>query len=289
MDLILSSLFSSEWILAFQLGFIACITLAVAKSKGYFQFRSKLPFNPPVPFVALVQVFGIYFISLFGLNSALYYVFKFFFPSITLDSIQAWISFLSLGSTCLFLICFLFFKYRDLFREILKSKNSSSSVLHDIGLGIATWLVGFPIVILFNHLLELFLKILSQSTPPKQVAVDHLLSAFSTPYFLLSLITLVVFAPIVEELLFRGFLQNWFKKYTGKKSAILLTSLCFAVLHYSSSQGLSNISLIPALFFLSCFIGFVYERQSSLISPLVMHAFFNASNVISIIFFEGAL
>jgi membrane protease YdiL (CAAX protease family) len=51
----------------------------------------------------------------------------------------------------------------------------------------------------------------------------------------------------------------------------VLTSLFFAILHPPTH--------IPALFFLSCGLGYAYERSGSLFRPILMHVFFNGFSV----------
>ncbi|MHC4881569.1 MAG: lysostaphin resistance A-like protein [Planctomycetota bacterium] len=82
----------------------------------------------------------------------------------------------------------------------------------------------------------------------------------------------VLIVPVFEELLFRGFLQTSLRSVSGKPwVAIVLTSLFFSVLHPPTH--------IPALFMLSCGLGYAYERSGSLFRPILMHVFFNGFSV----------
>jgi membrane protease YdiL (CAAX protease family) len=111
----------------------------------------------------------------------------------------------------------------------------------------------------------------------EQVAVRYLKMALDSPPLLLTaLFIILIAAPFIEELLFRGFLQNWLKSILGAKSAILIASFCFALFHLSASQGIGNISLAISLFSFSCFLGFIYERQRSLLASIGLHMTFNA-------------
>ena len=89
-------------------------------------------------------------------------------------------------------------------------------------------------------------------------------------------ILVVIFAalivPIFEELLFRGFFQTSLRALSDSPcAAIVLTSAFFAILHPPTH--------IPALFMLSCGLGYAYERSSSLLRPILMHIFFNGFSV----------
>lgn len=123
---------------------------------------------------------------------------------------------------------------------------------------------------------------------PDQVAVKFLKMTFEYPlYLLLSVFSIVVLAPLIEETLFRGFLQTFIRQHLGSKQAIWITSACFSFFHYSSEQGLGNIPIIGSLFVLALFLGYLYERQGTLIAPMALHASFNAISVMNIYFFGG--
>jgi len=84
----------------------------------------------------------------------------------------------------------------------------------------------------------------------------------------------VVIVPIFEELLFRGFFQTSLSSDSGKPwVAIVVTSAFFALMH------VPNYTHMPALFFLSCGLGYAYERSGSLFRPILMHVFFNGFSV----------
>jgi membrane protease YdiL (CAAX protease family) len=69
----------------------------------------------------------------------------------------------------------------------------------------------------------------------------------------------------------------------GTKAAILLTSLAFALFHYSGSQEIGNVSLIASLFTFALFLGFIYEKQSSLFASIGLHMTFNLASALRIL------
>lgn len=82
----------------------------------------------------------------------------------------------------------------------------------------------------------------------------------------------VLIVPIFEEMLFRGFLQTALRSLTRSPwAAIGLTSVLFSILHPPTH--------ILALFFLSCGLGYAYERSGSLFRCILMHIFFNGISV----------
>lgn len=87
---------------------------------------------------------------------------------------------------------------------------------------------------------------------------------------LLSVLTLVVAAPIVEELLFRGFLlQRWAVKW-GIRPAILVSSILFGLLHVNPI-GLTMFGLMMAV---------IYIRSRQLWVTILAHSFNNAIAVL---------
>ncbi len=88
----------------------------------------------------------------------------------------------------------------------------------------------------------------------------------------LMFVFLVLIAPVFEEMLFRGLLQSVIRGLTpGPWAAIVITSVFFAVSH--------PLTHLPALFVLSCCMGYAYEKSGSLLRPIFIHVLFNAANI----------
>src|SRR5690606_19586851 len=136
-------------------------------------------------------------------------------------------------------------KNLSLIRQIFKQSTPfQKSIGYDFFLGVSTWIISFPIVTILGELLDYFIIEVFQYSYKEQVAVRYLKAMQNDGLLLsLALFAILILAPIIEEFLFRGVLQNAFKKSMGYKAAILLSSFSFALFHYSPSQGASNISL----------------------------------------------
>lgn len=168
------------------------------------------------------------------------------------------------------------------------SGDKPTTIGFDMSLGAMTWILSFPTIILINQLGELFIYWVFGLKGFPQVAVQYLQRSLASPlYFVIALITIIILAPILEEYIFRGFLQSWFKKHFGSKPAILLPAVCFALFHFAPSQGVSNFPLIFSLFVFALYLGFVYERQRSLFAPIALHMTFNAVSVLRIVFINS--
>jgi uncharacterized protein len=81
---------------------------------------------------------------------------------------------------------------------------------------------------------------------------------------------IAIAAPLVEELLFRGLLQNAFARRMPIWAAILLSSLFFAAVHLQPYA-------IPGLMSLSIAFGYLYHRTGSLRMNIMLHMANNAA------------
>jgi len=84
-------------------------------------------------------------------------------------------------------------------------------------------------------------------------------------------LSVVVLAPLAEELTYRVLLQGWCQSQISPWQAILFSSVIFSLVH-----GLPD--CFP-LFPLALILGYVYYRRRSILSVVVIHALFNAMNL----------
>ncbi len=91
-------------------------------------------------------------------------------------------------------------------------------------------------------------------------------------------LSLVLLYPTIEEIAFRGLLQELLRDYVSRRSlgpltiANLLTSVLFAGLHF-----IYHAPLWAALvFFPSLVFGFFKDRTRRLLAPVILHVFYNA-------------
>ncbi|GHV01872.1 hypothetical protein FACS1894159_10250 [Bacteroidia bacterium] len=83
-----------------------------------------------------------------------------------------------------------------------------------------------------------------------------------------AIVTTILVAPILEEVLFRGMVQEAVMRRWGGFAGIFTGSAIFAVVHGIPQQ-------VIAAFFVSLAIGYVYMRTRSLVAVMVIHAFNN--------------
>lgn len=91
----------------------------------------------------------------------------------------------------------------------------------------------------------------------------------------------VIAAPIVEEIIFRVFLQSALLRATGRTWwAILITSALFALVHLGGGISPSQAQALAPLFILGMAMGIAYERTRRVAVPITMHAAFNIVNLL---------
>jgi len=265
----------------------------LAYSKGFYRLPEY--FDKETPRITNTQLFGVF--ALYFLLSVV--AVRFFMayllsslrqanPDLTVlpISVQTGIQFFMLAFLAFLMQWFIFKQDKLAFGKLWKDKNQSpSSIAKDFGIGAFTWILSFPIVTVIGNMIDTALKSLIQFEPFEQNAVKFVKVAIkSSLSFTFAFLCVLILAPLVEEFLFRGVLQTYFKKRVGPKAAILLSALIFALFHYSIGHGLSNVSLILSLMILGTFLGFLYERQRSLWAPLGLHIAFNAISALRILF-----
>jgi CAAX protease family protein len=91
--------------------------------------------------------------------------------------------------------------------------------------------------------------------------------AFSTPGLIQHLFLVVFVAPVIEEIVFRGFLYRAWEREWGWVASTLLTSVVFGLYHPH----------FFAAFFASIIYVCLYRRTGTLWAPIVVHGIFNLS------------
>ncbi len=234
----------------------------------------------PVRFVHVIGAFAIY-LSI-GLGGG--FLFGAFPPS---TGAICWLNFL----VTLFSLCALVLYCRvispSVCQGILRNPATPPHFAQDLGYGLYSLVFAFPLFLITSALLDWFIRAaLHIQELPDQIAVRFLKMTFATPlYFSLTALSLILFVPCIEELLFRGFLQSWLRKRLGPRVAIVLTAFCFSFFHYAGDQGAANLLVIGSLLPLALFLGFIYEKQNSLLASITLHASFNGISIFNLYFF----
>lgn len=126
-----------------------------------------------------------------------------------------------------------------------------------------------------------------QGTPPPEVAHKTLEKLAAGPWgseghdnqgiwWWLVVATVTLGAPLVEEIIYRGFLQSALAHAFGNRwLSIIVTSALFTIVHI----GVADWRALPVLLCLGFGLGVTYERSGRLLAPILIHSVFNAANV----------
>jgi membrane protease YdiL (CAAX protease family) len=130
-------------------------------------------------------------------------------------------------------------------------------------------------VMFFALISDCLTRLLGQPLVP-----DFMADAYTTAcYAPLFWVAIVVAAPLLEEVFFRGFLFKGFQYSTpGPIGAVLLTSLAWTVLHVQ--YGVYELSTIFAL---GIVFGVARLKTDSIYPPLAMHSLFNLLAMVQLV------
>lgn len=148
----------------------------------------------------------------------------------------------------------------------------------DLGLGLLGGVVGLGLASGVGTLVNYLSELMKQPVDPvAHEMLKMLREEYSVSLLVNLIISAVILAPLVEEIVFRGVFQtSLLRLFNGRRwPTILIASAVFAVIHWAVVpwQG-----LIP-LFTLGVIWGVLYERTGSLLPPILAHAVFNAANI----------
>ncbi|MCC5893928.1 MAG: CPBP family intramembrane metalloprotease [Alkalibacterium sp.] len=140
--------------------------------------------------------------------------------------------------------------------------QSNRSFLPVLGLTILTAVVAYSFIYFFMTLLT-FIPALFDLIMPYLINISFV---EDLPFIYLFVVA-VIFAPIVEEIVFRGYILNkWVDKY-GVKKGIIFSSLVFMIIHLQSL-------FIPQLI-VGILCGLLYVKFNNLVYPILFHAVYN--------------
>jgi len=138
-----------------------------------------------------------------------------------------------------------------------------SGLLIGFGTQIAGGLLYLPLILIFDDI---------DVSEPARELVDKA-TGFGV---LLLFLVVVVGAPLVEELFFRGLTLKAFEKKMSSRLAVLLSSLFFAIAHLQLIQ-------FPALFLFGLVAGYLVKKYDRLGRAVWAHVGFNATTVVALL------
>ncbi len=149
-----------------------------------------------------------------------------------------------------------------------------------LGLGLLYGLAALPPTLLLSHATSAALQALGHEHRPQEVFdwLNDGAVAPATRAFLIAAAILI--APVAEELLFRGVLFPALARRRSFAYAAFVTSLFFAFAHL-------HVPSVPPLLALGLAFSAGYAATGSILTPIAMHALFNAASLG--LYFAGAV
>lgn len=125
-------------------------------------------------------------------------------------------------------------------------------------------LCSFLFFLLLDKCLDpIFESAFPQSEQSYQETIQSLINSPIT-----SLVQVCIIAPIIEEILMRGFVLGGLKSTYGVMGALLFSSLLFAILHFNMVQTLSA-------FVCGIILGLLYIKTNSVFCCIIAHCGYN--------------
>ncbi|MDR1527981.1 MAG: CPBP family intramembrane metalloprotease [Puniceicoccales bacterium] len=125
-----------------------------------------------------------------------------------------------------------------------------------------------------------FLQLTHSLGVPVDLSPQDVVQSFSHPgdlfVIVIRAVTAVTIAPILEEIIFRGFIYRALKGRGNKFVAAGFTSFIFALIHW-------NLLAFAGLFMLSLCLINIYEHSADIREPMLVHALLNAVTVIGLL------
>ena len=146
-------------------------------------------------------------------------------------------------------------------------KNFSRNVWY----GVVGYIAIVPVLVGLLVLIT-FISNLIQYVPEKQAVVELFLKEKNAPFLIYTSLFAAIAGPIVEELFFRGFMYNAFKKRIGIFWAMMITAAFFALLH-AHAVGFFPIMVLGIL------LAYLYEKTGTLVSSITVHMIHNLTMV----------
>ncbi len=180
--------------------------------------------------------------------------------------------------TCLYVFHIIRLKYG---LPITSLGFTASNWKSDVKFGLKHYFIVLPFIVLAGFLVDFisrkFGTPLEQQEIIKRVLEEDSLAVLTFMFFFG-----ILAAPVIEELLFRGFIQSAVRTSFGKLKAIFISGLLFASVHL-------NAYVFLQILILGLLLAYLFEKTGSLIAPITVHIFHNSATLAFLISFKHLL
>ena len=137
---------------------------------------------------------------------------------------------------------------------------------------------GFGVFLLVTILMSLITSFVDQPLEPQPVA-ELILNARSWSQIILPLVLVGIFAPVSEELFFRGFIFPVLRSRLGAVWGIIATACFFGIMHFDL------VRFIPLAIGGAC-LAFFCEKSKSLYPAIAAHSMWNTVMTLFVFFYN---
>lgn len=232
------------------------------------------PVSPPVPW-GIVDAVGAFVLTLAlglllgGLAGVI--------PDTVLPEDRVEAVFLPVSLAILGLTALLWVRVRypgNVGRLVGPTRPTGRLVLIAAGLGLAAYLV---INVGLGLLLQMLAELAGQELPEVQEEFREAAGdPRKAPFFALGAL---IFAPIAEELFFRGMLFPAIARRLGLWAGIILSAAAFSVAHLGPGGTMAHLVTFALIFPLGVLLAWLYHSRGTIVVPMIVHAVFNLIGV----------
>jgi CAAX protease family protein len=230
--------------------------------------ETTLPSDPsPPPLrpwnISDLIAFGSFFVvTLAILPAVLILIARVFIPGLSVTNLSAEAQILLQGALDIAWVGFIFFLVRVVHqKKILETFRWENTHRYQV-----------TSLIALGATLAITVLVISSFFPPSSPPAVEKLAESSRSVFLLVIFG-VCFAPIIEEIIFRGFLFSVLSEFGGSRLAVPATAVLFALMHAPQLwPSVAGILLILAVGYV---LSIVRDRSNSLIPSFIVHTSYN--------------
>ncbi|MFN3532924.1 MAG: lysostaphin resistance A-like protein [Candidatus Brocadia sp.] len=176
---------------------------------------------------------------------------------------------------CAYVLYIVCIQYRQ---SITALGLSVENISDNIKQGIKRYLITLPLIILAGFVINLISSYYGQ-TPEMQDVVRWVLEEKSLFILVCLIVFGIVIAPLIEEIMFRGFLQPALKNSLGRRYAIVASASLFAAVHM-------DIFAFFQIFILGMLLGYLYEKTQTLVASVMVHILHNSLTLVFLLYFK---
>lgn len=164
----------------------------------------------------------------------------------------------------------------------LIKKHSKSEIFNKTVSGVFTIFVVNFIAALASQLLSLILRV-PQEISQNQLSINR---SLSSPWMILMVITAVLLAPVMEELVFR---KAFFALIKNQRTALIVSSVIFGLIHVTTElfSGDISLALVTGLTYIAggISLGLIYmSNKKNIYIPILVHMAYNLVGMLIQIF-----